>query len=256
MSKFFEKIFSLLKSVFKWIFSNIKNLLIVVLVIFLLVVSCDTYITKKELAKTKIELVEANDSTFIYKNKVGELYTARETYIADINQLKQTNEDLYEKYKNLKDHPIVIEKIKTIVKIDSIQVKDSLIADPVQNTYTANFKYNDKWCNISGSTLFNFPLNTANTSIYNILFPATFTTNVIEKDKKLYFLTNCDNPHVQINNIEGAIVSPQQSKVLKNYFNRPWGIMAGIGVSTLVIDNTIKIYPALQITVGYKFISF
>ena len=71
MSKFFEKLFSLLKSVFKWIFSNIKNLLIVVLIIFLLVVSCDTYITKKELAKTKIELVEANDSTFIYKNKVG-----------------------------------------------------------------------------------------------------------------------------------------------------------------------------------------
>ena len=97
----------------------------------------DKNITKKELAKTKIELVEANDSTFVYKNKVGELYAARETYIADINQLKQTNEDLYEKYKNLKDHPIVIEKIKTIVKIDSIQVKDSLIADPVQNTYTA-----------------------------------------------------------------------------------------------------------------------
>ena len=70
MSKFFEKLISLFKSVFKWIFSNIKNLLIVVLVIFLLVVSCDTYITKKELAKTKIELVEANDSTFVYKNKV------------------------------------------------------------------------------------------------------------------------------------------------------------------------------------------
>ena len=118
MSKFFEKLFSLLKSVFKWIFSNIKNLLIVVLVIFLLVVSCDTYITKKELAKTKIELVEANDSTFVYKNKVGELYAARETYIADINQLKQTNEDLYEKYKNLKDHPIVIEKIKNVYDIN------------------------------------------------------------------------------------------------------------------------------------------
>ena len=69
-------------------------------------------------------------------------------------------------------------------------------------------------------------------------------------------MTKCDNPYVQINNIEGAIVSPEQSKVFKKRFNRPWGVMIGVGPSITVIDNTVRIYPALQLTVGYKFISF
>ena len=69
-------------------------------------------------------------------------------------------------------------------------------------------------------------------------------------------MTKCDNPYVQINNIEGAIVSPEQSKVLKKRFNRPWGVMIGVGPSITVVNNTVKAYPALQLTIGYKFISF
>lgn len=251
-----KSIFEFLKKGFKWMFSNFKNFIIVLLTILCLVAAFNFYSTKKELEKTKIELVEANDSTFTYMNKAKELYAARETYIANIKDLKKENEDLYKEWKNLKDHPIIIEKVKTIVKIDSITVRDTIGVDSTKTNYTAKFNYNDKYCSISGATLFNVPSMTANTSIYNITFPATFTTDVIEKDKKMYFLTKCDNPYVQINNIEGAIISPEQSKVLKSKFNRPWGIMVGIGPSMTIIDNTVKIYPALQVTIGYKVISF
>ena len=91
-------------------------------------------------------------------------------------------------------------------------------------------------------------------------FPKLAKNNVVKSEtlkvKKIQLMNILDFWEKKQDLIEGAIISPQQSKVLKNYFNRPWGVMAGIGVSTLVIDNTIKIYPALQITVGYKFISF
>lgn len=241
---------------FKWAFSSFKNFLIALLVILCLVAAWNLYSTKKELERTKIELVESQDTTFVYKNKVGELYAARETYVADIKELKAANEELYKEWKNLKDHPIIIEKVQTVIRIDSVYVKDDIAVDTLSNTYTANFNYTEKYCNISGATVFDMPNNVANTSIYNVEFPATFTTDVIEKDKKLYFLTKCDNPYVQINNIEGAIISPEQSKVLKSKFNRPWGIMVGIGPSMTIIDNTVKIYPALQVTIGYKVISF
>lgn len=251
-----KPIFEFLKKGFKWMFSNFKNFIIVLLTILCLVVAFNFYSTKKELEKTKIELVEANDSTFTYMNKAKELYAARETYIASIKELKNANEELYKEWKNLKDHPIVIEKVTTVVKIDSVHVKDSVSVDSTMTNYTAKFNYDDKYCSISGATLFNLPSKTANTSIYNITFPATFTTDVIEKNKKLYFLTKCDNPYVQINNIEGAVISPEQSKVLKSRFDRPWGVMVGIGPSMTIIDNTVKIYPALQVTIGYKVISF
>ena len=241
---------------FKWIFSSFKNFIIVLLTILCLVGACSLYRTKKDLERTKIELVESQDTTIIYKNKIGELYAARETYIADIKELKASYEELYKEWKNLKDHPIIIEKVETEIKRDTVYIKDDVVVDSLSNIYTANFNFADSHCSISGATTFDIPNKAASTSIYNIEFPATFTMNVIEKNKKLYFLTKCDNPYVQINNIEGAIVSPEQSKVFKKRFNRPWGVMIGVGPSITVIDNTVRIYPALQLTIGYKFISF
>lgn len=241
---------------FKWIFSSFKNFIIVLLTILCLVGACSLYRTKKDLERTKIELVESQDTTMIYKNKIGELYAARETYIADIKELKAANEELYKECKNLKDHLIVTEKVQTEIKRDTVYIKDDVVVDSLSNIYTTNFNFADSHCSISGATTFDIPNKAASTSIYNIEFPATFTMNVIEKNKKLYFLTKCDNPYVRINNIEGAIVSPEQSKVFKKRFNRPWGVMIGVGPSITVIDNTVRIYPALQLTVGYKFISF
>jgi len=253
---FLKPVGNFLKKCFKWMFSNIKNLLIVVITILLLITAFNFYTTKRELEKTKIELVEANDTTFVYKNKVGELYKARETYIASIKDLKTANEELYKEYKNLKEHPIVVEKVETIIKIDSIKVKDSLVVDPQKNTYTSKFEYNEKWCNLSGTTFVDANKLSSNTTLNKIVFPATFTTDIIEKDKKLFFLTKCDNPYVQINNIQGAVISPEQSKVLKERFRRPWGIMVGVGPSVTVVNNTVKIYPSLQLTIGYKVIDF
>ena len=241
---------------FKWTFSNFKNFIIVLLVILCLAGAWSLYRTKKDLERTKIELVESQDTTIIYKNKTGELYAACETYIADIKELKAANEELYKEWKNLKDHPIIVEKVQTVIKIDTVYTKDDVVVDTLSNIYTATFNFTDKYYSIYGATTLDIPNKAASTSIYNIEIPATFTADVIEKNKKLYFLAKCDNPYVQINNIEGAIVSPEQSKVFKKRFNRPWGVMIGVGPSITVIDNTVRIYPALQLTVGYKFISF
>lgn len=256
LGKIGKFILSGIVKVFKWTFSNFKNFIIVLLVILCLAGAWSLYRTKKDFERTKIELVESQDTTLVYKTKAGELYAACETYIADIKELKTANEELYKEYKNLKDHPIIIEKVQTVIKIDSIYIKDDVTVDTLSNMYTADFKFADNYCSISGATTLDVLNKAANTSIYNIEIPATFTTDVIEKNKKLYFLTKCDNPYVQINNIEGAIVSPEQSKVLKKRFNRPWGVMIGVGPSITVVNNTVKVYPSLQLTIGYKFISF
>ena len=256
LGKIGKFILSGIVKVFKWTFSNFKNFIIVLLVILCLAGAWSLYRTKKDFERTKIELVESQDTTLVYKNKAGELYAACETYIADIKELKTANEELYKEWKNLKDHPIIVEKVQTVIKIDTVYTKDDVVIDTLSNIYTATFNFTDKYYSIYGATTLDIPNKAASTSIYNIEIPATFTTDVIEKNKKLYFLTKCDNPYVQINNIEGAIVSPEQSKVLKKRFNRPWGVMIGVGPSITVENNTVKVYPSLQLTIGYKFISF
>lgn len=251
-----KSILNFIIKAFKWIFSNFKNFIIALLFILCIVFALNYYTTEKELDETKTELINTNDSIFVYKNKVDELYAATEIYVTDIKELKKVNEDLYKEYKNLKEHPIVIEKINTIVKLDTIYIKDKVVVDSLNQMYTANFNYKDDYCNISGATVFNLKDINANTAIYNVEFPATFTTDIIEKSGKLYFLTKCDNPYVEINNIEGAIISPEQSKVLRKKFDKPWGVMIGVGPAVIIVDNSFKIYPALQLTVGYKIFSF
>ena len=223
LGKVGKSILGIIAKGFKWIFSSFKNFIIVLLTILCLVGACSLYRTKKDLERTKIELVESQDTTIIYKNKTGELYAACETYIADIKELKAANEELYKEWKNLKDHPIIIEKVQTVIKIDSIYIKDDVTVDSLSNIYTATFNFTDKYYSIYGATALDISNKAANTSIYNI---------------------------------EGAIVSPEQSKVLKKRFNRPWGVMIGVGPSITVVNNTVKVYPSLQLTIGYKFISF
>lgn len=256
LKEILSKVFDYFKKFCKWLIKDIKNLIIVILFVFGFVSMCNTSVMRHKLHETEIALIEANDTTFEYKNKTKELYAARETYIADINELKRQNSELYKEYKNLKDHPIIIEKVETIVKMDSIRIIDSVFVTPAENMYTAKFNYNDKWCSVNGFTHFDLINYKANTDINNISFPATFTTDLIEKNNKLLFITKCDNPYVQINNIEGAVVSPTQSKVLKKHFDKPWGIMVGVGPSVGIIDNNIKVYPAFHVTIGYKLINF
>lgn len=251
-----KKGFEYLKKFGKWLIKDIKNIVIVVLALAALVSTCTINSTKKELHETQIALIESNDSTFVYKNKAKELYAATETYIADIGELKRQNSELYKEYKNLKDQPVIIERFKTVIQIDSIKVVDSILVYPEQKAYTAKFNYTDKWCTIDGATHFDTEWLTATTDINTVKFPATFTTDLVERKGDLVFLTKCDNPYVQINNIEGAVVSPEQSKTLRKRFDRPWGIMIGVGPSIGIIDNSFKVYPAVQLTLGYKLISF
>ena len=56
------------------------------------------------------------DTLTVYKNKLGEAYTAKNTYVQTVKDLKKTNAELYEEVKNLKDHPVVIVKTKTEFK--------------------------------------------------------------------------------------------------------------------------------------------
>ena len=129
---------------FKWIFSSFKNFIIVLLTILCLAGACSLYRTKKDLERTKIELVESQDTTMIYKNKIGELYAAREIYIADIKELKAEKEELYKECKNLKDHLIAVEKVETRTKIDTVYIKDDVVVDTPSNIFTATFNFTNK----------------------------------------------------------------------------------------------------------------
>ena len=84
---------------------NVKNILFVLVLFFIGFLLVENHNLKNEAQSNYVIL---SDSLTNYKNKVGELYKEKESYIIDNENLKNINNDLYKEIKNLKDNPIVI----------------------------------------------------------------------------------------------------------------------------------------------------
>lgn len=231
----------------------IKYILFVILIICLIfsVTKCNSY--KKQYENSYREY---HDSIATYINKYNEIYKINNAYITDLTTIKQENESLYNEIKSLKDNPIIITKIQTKYIIDTVYIEPELITDTITGDFSANIIYRDNWNNFSGK--FNGNIYNGNSifSIDKLELNCFLTTDLIEKNGKLYFITKADNPYLKINDINGYLISPEKSKVLKKQFNKPWGIMAGIGCTATIYDNKLLLLPGIQFTIGYKILSF
>lgn len=253
MKNILKTIFTWIKKAFLWMFSDWKNLVIVVSLITLLFLYFNYRSEKKKLENI---IVEQTDTLTTYKNKVGELYSEKAAYITDIKNLKQSNSDLYAEVKKLKDNPIVITKIETVTEIKEIYIKDSInVIEP--GVYSTGINYNDKWCGIFGETRFDTSKLVSETKFDSIRFYNNITIDLIESKKgNLSFIAKSDNPYCQINNLNGVMLSPEDSKAIRKRYDKKWVLAIGVGPSVTVVDNTVKIYPSAQLTFGRKIFSF
>jgi FtsZ-binding cell division protein ZapB len=201
----------------------------------------------------------AVDTLSVYQNKVGELYAANDTYIMDIKELKKTNKELYDEVKNLKDNPIIVTKTQIEYRVDTVRMNSDTVFvynDGNDLIYRNDFSKRDQWMDITGTTLFSMNNKQFSTTLNSISFNSDITTNLVERDNKLYFVSKSSNPYMQINNIEGCMLSPEDSKVIKERFDKRWAVVVGAGPTMTVVNGQLKIVPGLQLTLGYKLISF
>lgn len=236
----------------KWLLKDWRNLLMIALAIAVVVLFFKYKRMKSEYDNINII---TNDSITTYKNKIGELYAERSTYITDIKTLKKTNSELAQEVKNLKDNPIVVTKIKTETKIEKILVHDTLSVDS-NGVYSFPVKYNDQWCNISGKSSFSTETMIGTAELDSISFDNNITVDLIEKDKQLAFIAKSDNPYCKINNIDGTVLSPEKSKAISKRFEKKWVVVAGIGPTVTVYESKVKVFPGIQVTIGRKLFAF
>ena len=243
---------------FSWIFKDYRRVIIAALIILVAFL----FLRLNHVSSQYHDYQQrATDTLSVYQNKVGELYAMNDTDILDIKELKHTNEELYNEVKSLKDNPIVVTRTEVVYKVDSIKMKSDTVyvqVDSVNNDtiYRNQFSRTDQWMDIRGTTMFSMNNRTFDTSLDQIRFNADITTNLIEKDNKLYFVSKSSNPYMQINNIEGYMLSPEDSKVVRRHFDKRWAVVIGAGPSVTVVNGQIKLVPAIQLTLGYKLISF
>lgn len=237
---------------FKTIISNYKN----VLIIILLIISSILYFKNVNIEnKLETNQVILTDSLYEYKNKVNELYKEKEAYITNKKDLERINKELYDEIKKLKDNPIVITKIETVTKIDSIFIESKTEKDSLSNSKINNYTYIDDY--ISMNLTHKLNNNTGSLFVNNIKMNADITYSIIENKKtnKLSIITKSNNPYLNITDVNGGLINLQNSKTLKQYYRRDnkWNISVngGYGIVYDHVNGRFAVGPTLSIGVSY-----
>ena len=196
-----------------------------------------------------------NDSIQYYKNKLKEEYAMKNIYIQSNAQLKKVNTELTDEIKNLRDHPIVVTKTTTEIVIDTIKMQsDTIYIDPSNSIQTLEWHNSDDFFYIKGKTLVKNDFSQFQTIVDQLKIQAELTLDIIEKDNNLRMIAKSNNPYLHISNMDGVILTPSDSKVLKKYFpKKRWSIGPQVGIG---ISKGMEVSPYIGLGISYGFIQF
>lgn len=254
--------------IFSEIVERIKNMtfkdwLIFILSVMLLLVFLEARMYR---IRAEQQTVILQDSITTYKNKADEEYAAKNIYIQSAKQLKQQNNELAEELKKLKDNPVVITKTKIVTQIKEVVMNSDSIGNSTAHHDADTTAYKtlywsrqeiNSYYSIAGQTDVRTDFGAFQTTLTNLEIPVKLTFDIIEKNKQLQFIGRTDNPYVSIVDMNGAVIDPQKSKVLKKMFpQKHWhfGIHGGYGLG--LHNNTVILTPQLSIGVTYSLFSF
>jgi hypothetical protein len=258
----------------KWIKDpkNQRNLIIVIaLIIILLLHRCGPSTSVVNTGKQNVAAL--NDTIRYYKTKNGQLVYEKLALISENGDLKKLNAKLADDIKYLKDHPIVVIRTEIIIKHDTIEVP-VYITNPVWNedgsvTRDLKWKYEKDFGKgnsrkLSGEikVTVDTAMNLTSTPVHitDDEFSIAITTGITEnKDKLLEIFVKSDYPGFKIKSLDGALIDPKKSDVLKKYFPpKRWalGFNAGFGPYVDPFNRRIGMGAQLGISLQYNIIQW
>lgn len=206
------------------------------------------------------------DTVRVQKNKAGEATYVRKALLADKKSLEKLNKDLKDELDKQEGKVIVIERVVTETKVDT-QYVNNFLSSYGNNKFSLDWKYDstfsaNNYRKFSGKSF--FIVDTLNnkvlpgiTRIDQDEMGFSFVTGLREKDKALEIFVTPKYPGMTVTQIEGAVIDPYKSDVLKKMFpNKKFslGPYVGVGVGAGVGLNGNPIFgPVFNIGVGLQY---
>lgn len=227
-------------------------------IILLLITSVIFFISSNYYKKKSLTpIVEySTDSLSTYKNKLNEEYAAKEIFIQTIDQLKESNSNLAQEVKNLKDHPIVITNTVTEFSVDTILMRSGDIEKLDDNLFRLPFKSDqERFYKLEGAVYVNAVAkpDSFDVVIDNLVVRDSLTIDVIEKGKDILVIAKPSNPYVTVNKMSSVLIDPTSSKNISKYFNKRWSIGPYVGVG---IDNHLNAGVSVGVSLQYSLFRF
>ena len=183
------------------------------------------------------------DTIEYYQTKSGKLAVEKSILQGDIHDLKELNEDLYKKVKDLE-----VKKPEQVVYVETEIVNEvhdtTYIIDPSLSYQRKDFDFSNQFRTLTG--FMELKDNTLGLNFIEDKVLVDYTLAI--KDNKV-FLTS-SNPYVQYNEIQGISIPPRK----KPKFSISVGPSIGIGYD--IINKQPGIYAGLSVNAGYNLITF
>ena len=183
------------------------------------------------------------DTIEYYQTKNGQLAAEKAILQGDMKDLKELNEDLYKKVKDLE-----VKKPQQVVYVETQVVNEvhdtTYLVPEVTDYLKQEFDFSNQWRTLTGYIEYNKP-NLSLTFDKDIVL-VDYTLAI--KDNNVYLTSS--NPYVRYNEIQGITIPPRK----KPKFSISVGpsIGAGYGLFTKKPD----VFAGITITAGYNLVSF
>lgn len=222
-------------------------------IIFIVIIVCTYSCLTEKLDISEQNLKAARGRITEVELQNGELLSARDSYVATINDLEDlldiSKQEIKDIQRQLDDKVAYISKIESNVKIEYVEtVRDSIVYVNPQEA-TSTFHYNDKWVSLKGLNEFRFgeqfDYSTTITSI-NMDVPLNVG---LTNDYQIF--VKSPNPYVTFSDIQGAVIDNSVLRPRKKRFN--WGLQFGAGAMYDVIKKDIAVGPYVGIGGEFNF---
>lgn len=195
-----------------------------------------------------------------YINKASDEYKARQLAVLSLSDAKKENSELKEEIKNLKDHPVIITKIKTDFRVDTVLLETvhEIIPrhDTVPETHIFNwgFSHPENYYSLNGHSSISSDFRNYSSVLDKLSVDSKMTVDLIDDGKNLKIITRSDNPYVNISDVNSVVIDPRKSPVIKKYFpQKRWGIGPSISFG---VNQDIKPSWNLGISIHYSIFQF
>jgi hypothetical protein len=200
---------------------NIKMLLIILAVGFLIIYNVEMYKEKAESQKkqevAEYNLTVANDTIRIIRDREGKSEVNKKAYLTRIQDLEKLNKGLSDEVKAVKGNvsTVIKTEIKIVEKVVPLEVEAKIGST---GDVMAKFKFDTiyslgNYKKIAGWTLVNLKTGVATGEKQIDEIGIKFTTGIknLDKNKPEIFLKS-DYPGLQVTSLEGAVLDPNLFK--------------------------------------------
>ena len=209
----------------------------------------------------RTKIITVTEQSEIYKNKADEEYNAKTILLQEVEDLKKSNDSLYQEYLKVKDvKPLVVTKTLTEVRIDTLEIP-TVIEHPSADRYEFKWSYSEKYDSnnyfgLSGTTDVDSAMTNAKTVLDDMRIGSDLILDVVEgnSSNSMRVAARSNNPRLKITNIEGALIDPTKNSLIKSCFpQKRWGLGVSVGVGTGMDISSRKVFFGPQVTVGISY---